>query len=158
MSTNFAIHLITLPNNHGLRPLPTYNASMAKYPGPHQILWFVSAYLRDRVESTSHRYAINLTPVTLHSCKPKTPKEMNERQLAHWRWLSSLDPGVYVLDCDGSRSPAGIIGAGWALYHKDSTDMTKIFEGFWNLGSRMAVFDAELHAIFKGTLQIIQQN
>jgi hypothetical protein len=45
ISTQYAIRLITLLNDHGLYPIPKYQHTLSSKPGFHRIISFVSEYL-----------------------------------------------------------------------------------------------------------------
>jgi hypothetical protein len=50
ISTKYAIRLITLPNDHGLYPIPIFQPTQASLAGPHRLLSFFSQYLSGRIE------------------------------------------------------------------------------------------------------------
>ena len=87
ISTYYAIRLITLPNNHALRPLPVFNQLLSSSAGPHRVLSFVSEYLTDSLETRSHTNLIDLQLVTVHHHKPKTEKETQETLRTHMLWI-----------------------------------------------------------------------
>ena len=60
-----------------------------------------------------------------------------------------LPSNSILIYTDGSRSEKGVIGAGWAIYEIKDNDMNLICENSCCLGSRMEVFDAELHAVYE---------
>jgi hypothetical protein len=61
ISTQYAICLITLSNNHGLYPVPKYQPALSSNPGIYRIMSFVSEYLSSptRIKTRSFYNPIN---------------------------------------------------------------------------------------------------
>jgi ribonuclease HI len=149
ISFNYAIRLITLPADHGLLPLPTFDSSRATRAGPHRILSFVKDYLSDTLESRSNTNPVNLECLNVHTRKPQTAVERDEEKLLHNNWTALLPTDSIVIYSDGSRLPDGQIGAGWAIYICQKAKLVLLNESSCYLGARMEVFDAELHAAYE---------
>jgi ribonuclease HI len=150
ISTKYAIRLITLPNDHGLYPIPIFQPTQASLAGPHRLLSFVSQYLGDRIERRSDYNPINIDPIQIHFQKPKDEDEKHETRRIHRAWTDSLPIDSIIIYSDGSRSQTSQIGAGWVIYRKGLNEYITVSEGSCYLGERMEVFDAELHAAYEG--------
>ena len=66
--------------------------------------------------------------------------------------------GTIVAYTDGSRNANGQIGAGWIILETTVNGMKVLTEGFCNLGKRMEVFDAELHAVQEAFDTLLELN
>jgi hypothetical protein len=78
ISTKYAIRVITLPNDHGLYPIPIFQPTQASLAGPHRLLSFVSHYFGDRIERRSDYNPININPIQIHFQKPKDEDKKHE--------------------------------------------------------------------------------
>jgi ribonuclease HI len=154
ITRNYAIRLITLPADHSLRPLPTFDPSRTSVAGPHRILSFVSEYLDDRLEDRTHKSLVSITPLIIHHKKPQSDDEKKAAVKTHRGWIRSLKSQTIVIYTDGSRSMSSYIGAGWVIYQKIGDELRKTGEGHCALGNRMEVFDAELHAIYESLIAL----
>jgi hypothetical protein len=82
--------------------------------------------------------------------KPKTEEEIAKTRNLHISWINSLPSNAIVIYSDGSRSSTGSVGAGWIIYRKLGLSLDIVQKDSCNLGDRMEVFDAELHAAYDG--------
>jgi hypothetical protein len=90
--------------------------------------------------------------------KPKTEEEILKTRNLHISWITSLPTNAIVIYSDGSRSSTGSVEAGWIIYRKLQLSLEIVQKDFCNLGDRMEVFDAELHAAYKGLQCIISRD
>jgi ribonuclease HI len=150
ISTKYAIRLITLPNDHGLYPIPIFQPTQASLAGPHRLLSFVSQYLGDRIERRSDYNPINIDPIQIRFQKPKDEDEKHETRRIHRASMDSLPIDSIIIYSDGFRGQTSQIGAGWVIYRKGLRGYITVSEGSCYLGERMEVFDAELHAAYEG--------
>jgi ribonuclease HI len=157
MSTQYASRLITLPNDHGLYPVSKYQPALFSKPGIYRIMSFVSEYPSSptRIKTRSFYNLININTLEIHLSKLKTEEEILKTRNLHISWINSLSTNAIIIYSDGSRSSTGSIGAGWIIYRKFRLSLETIQRDFCNLGDRMGVFDAELHAVYEGLQCII---
>jgi hypothetical protein len=158
ISTKYAINIITLSADHGLRPLPAYDISLSKLPGLRRILSFVNLFLSDRLETRSNLSLPIVEPLQLHMKKPQNPDGISDTNRAHESWIHKLKAGMIVVYTDGSRDDKGCTGAGWILYQKQQTSLNTIVNGSCNLGLRSEVFDAEPHAVYESLTYLISSS
>jgi uncharacterized protein YciI len=108
-----------------------------------------------RIETRSFYNLINIIAQKIHLSKPKTEEEILKTRNLHISWITSLPTNAIVIYSGGSRSSTGGVGAGWTIYKKLQLSLEIVQKDFCNLGDRMEVFDAELHAAYEGLQCII---
>jgi ribonuclease HI len=154
ISTKYAINIITLPADHGLRPLPAYQSYLAYIEFSLLLIYF----LLDKLETRSNLSLPIVEPLQLHINKPQNPDEISDTNRVHESWIHKLISGMIVVYTDGSRDDKGCTGAGWILYQKQQTSLNTIVNGSCNLGLRSEVFDAELHAVYESLTYLISSS
>jgi hypothetical protein len=118
ISTKYAIHLITLPNDHGLYPIPIFQPTQASLAGLHRLLSFVSQYLGDRIERRSDYNPINIDPIQIHFQKPNDEDEKHKTRRIHRAWMDSLPIDSIIIYSDGSHSQTSQLELGGSFIKK----------------------------------------
>jgi hypothetical protein len=121
---------------------------------------FVSGYLSSpsRIETRSFYNPININALKIHLSKPKTEEEILKTRNLHISWITSLPANAIVIYSDGSRSSTGSVRAGWIIYRNLGLSLDIVQKDSCNLGDRVEVFGAELHAAYEGLQCIISRN
>jgi hypothetical protein len=143
LSLRYAIRLHFLPTHHALGPPHEQPDTHANLPGLHH-LYNVSKDLV--VGKLEDRTATTTMEGVAKTVSPNPDKTTQPQQL-HEKWLQTLADHTIVMYTDGSKLTNGAAGCGWAVYHCGDQQLHQFTSGKCHLGSRVEVFDAELHAV-----------
>jgi ribonuclease HI len=126
-------------------PIMPTTTTPQNIPGSQRLLLFLRSLGPDKLEdrTTKSPHHIPRGP------RPHTTK-LNNQASIHNAWIQSLPDHTLLIYTDGSKLDNDHTGSGWCIMQKFHNTTTTMLEGHCHLGSRSEVFDAELHAAYKG--------
>jgi ribonuclease HI len=143
LSLRYAIRLHFLPTHHALGPPRDQPGTRANLPGLHRLYNLSQHLVQGKLED---RTATSAAGGVVKTTSPNPDKTTQPQQL-HEKWIQRHADHTLMIYTDGSKLANGAVGCGWAIYHCGDQQLHGFTEGRCHLGSRVEVFDAELHAV-----------
>jgi ribonuclease HI len=146
LSTKFAIRLLFLTARHSLAGIPTTPNCPTLAPRISRLCDLIKHLTTSKLENQA------TIPITfsLQSAPPVYTTKNEQSHIYHQQWISSLPIGTLLLYTDGSKPDSEQVGCSTTIYEITDHRLQYLQSHYCNLGTQYEVFDAELHAIYKG--------